>query len=190
LRLLDPDPQRAEEKLLRLRLKIVAYLERRKVPWAVAEELAQEAILAVVQRLEAAGDGPEGIQSVEKYIWGISKNFLMQHWKTPDEKGMSFDPDAHGRLATGGADDGMAEKEFEQRREVCVERCLAQVPPVDRVAFLEYVQLEKHDRERREALAARLGVSRDTLYVKMHRLRATLETCCLKCMREYGYELR
>ncbi|MET0622780.1 MAG: hypothetical protein ABW250_07365, partial [Pyrinomonadaceae bacterium] len=151
--------------MLRLRLKIIAYLERRRVPWAVAEELAQEAILAVVQRLEAEGDGAEGIQSVEKYIWGISKNFLMQHWKTPDEKGMSLDPDAHGRPVAGGADGGMAEKEFEQHREVCVGRCLAQVPPVERAAFLEYVQLEKHDRERREALAARLGVSRDNRYV-------------------------
>ncbi len=190
LRRLDPDPGLAEEKLLRLRRRIIAYLERRNVPTAVAEELVQEAIFVVWQKLEAGGAKPEEIQSIEKYIWGVSRIFLKQHWRLPEEKGEPLDPDVHGRPRPGGVRGPEGEKEFEQIREECVTECLQEVPPKERAAFLEYAQLEKRDEKRTEELAESLGISRDYFYVKMHRLRKKLEECCLTCLKRHGYDLK
>ncbi|HEX8000893.1 MAG TPA: sigma-70 family RNA polymerase sigma factor [Pyrinomonadaceae bacterium] len=190
LRRLDPDPGLAEEKLLRLRQRIIAYLERRNVPSAVAEELVQEAILIVLQQLEAERPRSEEIQSIEKYIWGITKIYLKQHWRVPDEKGEPLDPEVHGRPRPGGVRGGAEEKEFEQLREECVRHCLQEVPPEERDAFVEYAQLEKRDEKRTEELAERLGISRNYFYLRMHRLRKKLEECCLTCLKRHGYDLK
>ena len=68
-------------------------------------------------------------------------------------------------------------------REDCLHRCLQELSSDRRELILAYYAKEKQAKiDHRTELARRLGISVETLRVKVHRIRLTLEQCIERCL--------
>ena len=74
LRLLDPDPSAASEKLRRLRARLVRYFEWNQC--SSPEDLAQESLMRCIRRL-SEGQQVYAADPVS-YIFGFAKTVLME----------------------------------------------------------------------------------------------------------------
>jgi DNA-directed RNA polymerase specialized sigma24 family protein len=68
----------------------------------------------------------------------------------------------------------------------CLEHCLGCLSEEDREVITEYYRYKKPEKiDCRKRLAAKLGISLNTLRVKTHRQRMNLEACVEKCLARY-----
>lgn len=78
---------------------------------------------------------------------------------------------------------GHAENETAAMREDCLHRCLQQLDKDRRELILAYYAKEKQAKiDHRTELAKQLGTSVETLRVRAHRIRLTLEQCIERCL--------
>lgn len=172
LAFLDEDRNRAGEKYQEIRSRLVKLFECRGV--ASAEDAADETMDRVARRL-AEGEQIRAANPAA-YFHGVARNVLREHWAARD------------RLAAARPlPDELAEPqqpdEEADRRLACLERCLAELPPETRSLIVAYYRRREGSKaEARVALAARLGVSPNALWIRAHRIRTRLEECVRKCL--------
>ena len=78
--------------------------------------------------------------------------------------------------------DPAAQYELEQTH-VCLDACLARLPADDRATLEEYYRGQGRERSlNRQRMASALGLSLGPLRVRVHRIRARLETCVQECL--------
>ncbi|MDX6528435.1 MAG: hypothetical protein QOH41_725 [Blastocatellia bacterium] len=134
-----------------------------------AEDLAH----SVIERMfkKACYDGLElPISQVSFYSFGIAKNVWQEHRRKLhllSKQQVSLET-GHPRFVLVGP-----EQERDEREDLLfdiLDECMAKLSDRDKDLILSY-----YDREKRNALAADYSVSRETLRVRVHRIRQQLE---------------
>ena len=174
---LHPERDRAGEAYERIRRRLVKFFEWRGARFP--EDLGDETLDRVMRRL-AEG---EQIRSADPltYCYGVARNVLREWWEQERRAPQAVEVE---RIA---APPGPSAETLErERRLACLERCVERLAPETRRLVMEYYQ-DPRGRAKilgRQALARGLGVKAGTLRLRMHRLRADLEVCVRRCLRE------
>jgi len=172
---LDPDRERAGEKYESIRLRLVKLFECRGAP--LPEESADETMDRVARRL-AAG---ERIHSAEPaaYFYGVARNVLREVWARQRERRAG--PEL---VLAAPPTDLEKDPEDVESRAACLGKCLATLPLDTRRLVMDYYGQGVGARKiaGRKDLAARLGISTNTLWVRAHRARSRLERCVRECL--------
>jgi DNA-directed RNA polymerase specialized sigma24 family protein len=170
---LDPDRDKAGEKYEYIRVKLLKYFQ-----WCgsdVPDMDADETINRVARRIEEGAN----VYNLNGYIYGVAKLISTESLKRRNRK-QELDAGYLVELSTVGVD-----AELAQCQE-CLERCLGRLSNADRELITEYYKYEKAERIIcRKRLAARLGMSVNTLRVRTHRQRLNLEACVEECLGRY-----
>ena len=168
----DPERERAGEKYQEIRANLVRFFEWRGV--ATSEEGADEVLNRVAGKL-ARG---ETFEDLPKYCLGVARMLLFEMWKEQAARLKAI-----GELSQVQAvsrDEGETERRLE-----CLRSCLSELRPDGRALIIEYYRGERGAKiENRRLLAARLGVTINTLRMQALRLREKLQLCVKNCSKE------
>lgn len=169
---LDSDRQCAAEKYEQLHRKLRKFFEIHR--GAAAEDLADETINRVTRKLE---DGLE-IQNIAGYTAGVARMILKETLKD-----LSKNTELRDVASTVPTDlDSTARLEKQLQ---CLEGCLETLPVETRRLIMEYYELRKQAKiDHRKALAEELGIPPNALRIRVHRVRAQLEECVIRCLRK------
>jgi RNA polymerase sigma factor (sigma-70 family) len=81
------------------------------------------------------------------------------------------------------APDTSTDDEMARMREDCLNSCLQDLEPEKKELILSYYARDKQAKiDHRSEMARKLGISVETLRVRVHRLRVTIETCIERCL--------
>jgi DNA-directed RNA polymerase specialized sigma24 family protein len=167
---LDSDREKAGEKYEHIRLKLLKYFQ-----WCGSEVPdidADETINRVTRRIYEGQD----VYNLTGYVYGVAKLVHTESLKRRNQR-RALDEGSLIELASRGVEIEVA------NYEECLERCLGCLSDDDREVITEYYRYRKTAKiDCRKRLAARLGISVNTLRVKMHRQRMNLEACVEKCL--------
>ena len=172
---LDRDRDKAGEKYENIRLKLLKYFQ-----WCgsdVPDIDADETINRVTRRIY---EGQE-VYNLTGYIYGVAKLVYVESLKRRNRR-QELDEKSFIELSSIGVEVEVA------NYQECLERCLGRLSDEDREVITEYYRYKKIEKINcRKRLAARLGISLNTLRVKMHRQRMNLEACVEKCRARHEY---
>jgi DNA-directed RNA polymerase specialized sigma24 family protein len=170
---LDRDRDKAGEKYEHIRVKLLKYFQ-----WCGSDAPdidADETINRVTRRLYEGED----VYNLTGYIYGVAKLVHTESLKRRNQV-RALDEGSLIELSSVGVEAHVA------NYQECLERCLGRLTDDDREVITEYYRYQKTDKvDCRKRLAARLGISLNTLRVKMHRQRLNLEACVEKCLARY-----
>jgi DNA-directed RNA polymerase specialized sigma24 family protein len=170
LAILDRDREKAGEKYEYIRLKLLKYFEWRGSD--VPDIDADETINRVTRRIYEG----QNVYNLTGYIYAVAKLVYSESLKQQNRRRMLND------ISFNELSSIEAEIEVANYQE-CMEGCLGYLSDEDREVIIEYYRYNKTEKiDCRKQLAARLGVSPNTLRVKMHRHRINLEACVEKCL--------
>jgi RNA polymerase sigma factor (sigma-70 family) len=111
------------------------------------------------------------------FFYGVARNLVKEYQK----KIKSYVPIEDIELPMSPPQE--AEEESSEMREDCLRSCLQKLTSEKRDLVLAYYAKEKQAKiDHRIEMARQLGVSTETLRVRMHRIRATLEECIKHCL--------
>ena len=164
---LDPDRQEAGRKYEVIRQKLIRIFTYRGC--SDVEDLTDITIDRVVRKIQEIIDTYVGDPAL--YFYGVARNVCKERCKKK--------PPPPVPPPTG---DSTEEKEM---RHNCLERCLDKLTPETRQMVLDYYRGDKTAKiELRKEMAERLGINPNALRIRVHRIRATLQECLLKCLEE------
>jgi len=169
---LDGDRDRAGRRYETVRLGLIKMFTGRGC--AAAEDLADETINRVARKLPEVRATYVG--SPEKYFYGVAKMLYHEH-RRRTEKLVPLPDNLPGRAG----DDRHDELTY-----VCLESCIQKLPPDQRELLRRYHQETANPAAQRKMLAARLGITRNALNVRVFRIVSRLEACVKKCVRRGG----
>jgi DNA-directed RNA polymerase specialized sigma24 family protein len=168
---LDPDRERAADKLLLLRRKLLKFFAWNQAP--IPEDLVDEALDRVARRLHEGDTVRQG--DIGAYVHGFARIVLRESWSRPrllrvPTTALSAAPDAEEAVA--------------EKRSRCLDLCLARLPPESRRLLFAYYQAENGAAKiaSHRQLAGELGLSAGNLRLRLHRLRVVLERCVRSCL--------
>ena len=170
---LDRDRDKAGQKYEDIRLKLLKYFQ-----WCGSDMPdidADETINRVTRRIYEGED----VYNLTGYIYGVAK---LVHAESLKQRNLrrALDEGSLIELSSIGIEVDVA------NYQACLERCLGRLSDEDREIITEYYRYKKTEKiDCRKRLAARLGISLNTLRVKMHRQRMNLEACVEKCIARY-----
>lgn len=162
---LDNDRDRAGERYEQIRWRLITIFAARNC--AVPEELADETIDRVARRvadIEASYVGDKAL-----YFFGVANNVHHEYLKkpTPPENAVAMDE---------GDDDP-------ERRHFCLDQCLGKLPVDTREMILRYYSQEKQAKiELHKAMAGEMGITINTLRLRVLRLKEKLQPCVKRCL--------
>jgi DNA-directed RNA polymerase specialized sigma24 family protein len=165
---LDADQAAAAKKYEQTRHALIKFFETRGCH--TAEEQADQTIDRVARRV---AEGVElTVNEPVAYFYGVARHVLQEYHRRPhssSEAALHVPDDAEAR----------------HRRYDCMGRCLDELPLESRALLVAYCSVNKRDKEQvRRSLADKLGVSLNTLRIRVHRLREHLGRCVRGCMEE------
>jgi DNA-directed RNA polymerase specialized sigma24 family protein len=133
-----------------------------------AEEMADDTFNRVTLKIEELSKNYVGDPAL--YFYGVAqKVFLESLRKRPSALPPPAPPNS---------------EEIEQEYQ-CLERCLEQLPLIDRQLVLEYYQNDKREKiDRRKEMARRMGIAQNALRIRTHRIRLILQGCVQKCLEQ------
>lgn len=170
LAMLDRDRDKAGQEYESIRLQLLKYFE-----WGGSDEPdidTDETLNRVTRRL----DEGQVIHNVRSYIYGVAKLVHAESLKRRHRK-QELDKASLIHFSPMVVDSEAAKYQH------CLDRCLSHLSDEDRQILTEYYRYEKTEKiTTRKLLAARLGISCNTLRVRMHRQRSILEACVDKCL--------
>lgn len=174
---LSPEPERAGAAYEELRQMTVKFLECRGV--AFAEEVADEVFNRVARRV---ADG-EVIENLPGYCFSVARFVLLEYSRSPEQRRVELD-ELPPLAAPERADD-------EDARLACLRSCLQLLPADSRALLIEYYQDTKRAKiDVRQAIATRLGITRNALSNRMVRLRTQLENCINRCVKKNAAQIQ
>jgi RNA polymerase sigma factor (sigma-70 family) len=169
---LDPDRDRAGRKYEEIREALINIFSWRGC--YDAEDLADEAITRVTYKVVEVAKGYEGDPAL--YIYAVARNML---WEVTRREQARASPETIEEMVEPRSAD--EDDDFDQEYE-CLEECLLELPAGDRELVLLYYQQEKPKIVYRKDLGRRLRMAPNNLRVKVHRIRASLHACIVKCL--------
>jgi len=169
---LDRDRDRAADKYEELRRLLIKFFEWRGAPFP--DEHADETFDRVSRKL----DPSVPIANIGGYCYEVARLVCLEALKGRDSRSVSIDTMAMPAIAAPAV-----EPTGPAARLACLESCLDVLPRESRGLILEYYRDDGRVRiDRRKALAARLGVPRETLANRAQRVRDRLERCVSECV--------
>lgn len=172
-----------------LRKKLVLYFAGRSM--SPAEDYADDVILRALTKISEG----EEVEDINKYVFGIAKFVRMEAFREP--KKVSLDPSGFipdeseenkpGRRLPQQLVVGPHEIAEDPEDKVCLRKCLAVLEEHKRnmlVGFYKIKGTDKNHKEQRKQLANDNGMSTDTLYTNICRLRKRVGDCVGKCLEE------
>lgn len=175
VRLDSEDARQAAEKYQELRMKLIRLFVWRGGSATDADLLADETIDRVALKLESGVE----IQSLHAYAAQVSRFVWFEHFRRPRETGLD---------ETDASKIPVSPEVFEKSnlRLECMQKCLQEIVPnaSDRTLLLNYYDSDDAEKNkvRRKSLAERLGLSINTLKVRVCRLREKVEICTRACL--------
>jgi len=171
---LDADRDEAARKYERIRQALIQIFVWRN--FSNAEDLADETIDRVAKRVGEIAPHYTGDPAL--YFHGVAKMMMLEQAR--DEKLIT---PLEARLPYLAADEDAEEinVKFE-----CLSKCLDELPLRSRELVVKYYRKERQRKiDDRKAMAARLGITANSLRVRVHRLRADLESCVEECINAH-----
>ena len=113
------------------------------------------------------------------YFHGVAKKLILENLR--HEKLQVPLPD----LQSAESDPLSEEEDDAECRYECLKQCMQELSPENREIIMVYYMNDKRAKiDERKALARRIEVSVNTLRVRVHRIRATLEQCINRCLEQ------
>jgi RNA polymerase sigma factor (sigma-70 family) len=163
---LDADRDRAGEKYEEIRCKLIRIFAHRGCP--IAEELTDEAINRVSRRLPEIAGTYVGDPAL--YFYGVAQNVYKEHIKKKPEVKPLPPPNLPEEI---------------ERNYACLDHCMEGLDAVSRDLILKYYQQEKRAKiDHRKEVADRLGISLNSLRMRVHRIKAILQQCVGECLKQ------
>jgi RNA polymerase sigma factor (sigma-70 family) len=168
--LLDPDRDRAGERYLLLRLKLIEYFRSRTC--LSADELADETLNRLARKI---GEGEE-IRDVSRYSYGLARWVWMEYRRRPEVKNVTLDDLA---VSPSVFQESLVQKE----RDRCFRHCLRELPAKEREIVIAYWDHEDQPhRDARREMAEKLGISLVALRIRVSRIKEKLQKCFSDCV--------
>lgn len=171
LAILHKDRDKAGEKYENIRFRLLKYFQ-----WCGSDAPdidVDETINRVTRRIAEGAN----VYNLNGYLYGVAK---LVHTESLRRRNSNEQLDEHLELPAGAVDPELAECHK------CLQRCLGYLSDEDREIITEYYKYDKVERiTGRKRLAAKLGVSLNTLRVKTYRQRVNLEACVGECLGRY-----
>ena len=166
LRWLDPDRDRAGEKYVKIRFRLVRIFSARGC--CTPEDLADQTLNVVTSKIDWLIENYVGDPAL--YFYGVAKNIYREYLKkNPRPPVPPPDPTPPELDETCGY----------------LEECLNQQPPADRDVALRYQEGEKHEKiKNRKKLAEELKITLNALRIRVCHIHSRLRTCIEALMRE------
>ena len=162
LKWLDPDPERAAEKLNHTRAALVKMFISRGC--FEAEEAADETIDRVAKKLKDIIDNYEGDPA--RYFHGVAKYVLLECLKPIGPPPIIPEPDP-----------------FPEQQVQCLEECMEKLSPDARYKVREYHRFDGREKiNHREKLAKDYGLTLTALRIQVHRILKRLKPCVTECI--------
>lgn len=165
---LDADKIAAAKKYEQTRRALIKYFESRGCH--TPEDQADRTIDRVAKRIDEGA--AVWVDEPAMYFYGVAKHVLQEYYRRKSGSWNSalYVPD---------------DAESLHRRFDCMGRCFDALAAESRELLADYCGSEKREKERaRRRLAETLGVSLNTLRLRVHRLREQLARCVRGCMQE------
>src|SRR5215510_4105046 len=173
LAVLDPDPETAGVKYEQLRHKLIRFFEWRGS--FISDELADETLNRLARKID---EGEEIEKNVFALSLGIARFVLMETLKRPGNRRAEMK-----ELVMVATQSVLLEEDVDPWV-VCLRECLRSVSEENQELIIEYYQDEGRARiNDRKMLAARLGISPNTLFSRAKRTRDKLEECVTRCVK-------
>lgn len=177
---LDADRERAGEKYQHIHQALIQILVWRGC--IDAEAWADEVVDRVVEKLPELVTGYKGDPAL--YFYGVAKRAAnecrRQQLKSEPIESVPNLP------APDAADEAEAETPPSPLSE-CTAECMASLKRAERKLLLGYYRWRGQKKiDAHRDLAAKLGLKRGALRVKVHRARAKLDKCIFECMKRAG----
>ena len=110
------------------------------------------------------------------FFYGVARNLIKESRKRAKKEVPLEDSDLPALEAA-------VEDESVTRREECLNACLQRLSAEERELILRYYAKDKQAKiDHRAELARQLGISIETLRVRVYRIRGTMETCIERCL--------
>ena len=172
---LGEDRERAGEKYLEIRGKLIRFFEWRGCPFP--EDHADVTVNRVAKRVSEG----EEILNPMAYFIGVARLLVLEILKA-----RAKETQALNEMATSNVEYVDYSSDSEARIE-CLRKCLVVLSPDNRELILQYYQGDKGEKiENRKKLTERLGVSVNTLRMRTLRLRERLLSCVENCVNSIG----
>jgi DNA-directed RNA polymerase specialized sigma24 family protein len=173
---LSPNREEAGEKYESIRAGLIRFFSFKGC--GNAEDLTDETINRVARKLSKL-DLTTGFQPIS-FFYGFASKIYLEYRKKVQQSQVEFKPNIHSDLKKTG----QTEKIIEDRHQ-CLDKCLEQVSPQDKNLAIQYFSKEKSAKfEHRRNLAAEMGLSINTMQVRIYRLKSVLRDCVENCLKE------
>lgn len=181
---LDPNQDRAGEKYEAIRRRLITFFlcYGSQAP----EEDADETIDRVARRI-AAG---EQVQAPDpySYLHGVARIVMKEVWRNTKRLERALEEmseDCHPVVDPSADGDAQQRRLSAEQLFECMQHCLRCLPPESRQLLVTYHQGARRERiNNRRMLAQQLGISMNTLRIRVYRLRQDLEACAEKCLEK------
>ena len=160
---LDVDPRQAGAKYEQIQRTLIRTFATREC--ADPEGLADETINRVISKLPEIVDTYTGPK--ELYFYSVAK-LILKEYKRKSQKTLSISPVEPEKVP----------EKIPESYYFCLEECLGKLPQADRDMILEYYNESKQAKiDSRKLLAEKLGISVETLRMRVTRIKRKLKIC-------------
>ena len=173
---LDEGTDTQGERYLEIRDRLAHYFARRGC--LRPDDLADETLNRVARRLEETGAIEDVVPA--RYCYIVAKFVLLESYRQrARESDVAWSDTAVDVADPATTQDTTGSRE---RTLACLERCLEACTPAERQLILDYYRTPTGKAsEQRKALAARLGLTANSLTIRASRIRSRLEGCVRAC---------
>lgn len=172
---LDIDREVAGTKYEEIRQSLIKILTWNRC--AEAEDMADEVINRVAERLPELLPVYKGDPAL--YFYGVARKILFEY-RARERQYVPLDEINSPKIApTQGQEDDL------ELMHDCLERCLQELSPKNREMIMAYYLRDKQAKiDNRREIAEQAGIAINTLRVRVYRIRATLEQCIERCLKQ------
>ena len=169
---LDQDQEQAGLVYEKIRWRLITIFAARGC--AVPEELADETIDRVARRVSEIEPGYTGDKAL--YFFGVANNVHHEYLKRPQPPAQQDEPI-----------DGQHDRDEQERLHQCLEQCLRKLSEDSRQMLLRYYSQEKQAKiHLHKEMAEKLGITINTLRLRVLRMKEKLQPCIERCLERTG----
>lgn len=166
LAVLDSNRERAGQKYEELRNRLVKFFEWRACQFA--DDLADETLDRMIRKI----DQGEQINDYVNYSYGVARLLYLEAVKKQNKEQAVI------------INMPVIEEPTEDSQLDCLETCLQKLSETSRTMILHYYRDDKQAKiDYRKKLAEKFNISLNAMRIKTLRIRAKLEECVFKCLK-------
>lgn len=169
---LDPDREVAGQKYEAIRVRLIKIFHCRGCP--IAEDLADATFDRVASKLSDIGETYVGAPAL--YCYGVAGKIYLEYGRRARLELPLPDDLAETEIAADGV--GLTQD--------CLARCMELLSMRNRELIMAYYGYERKGRDklaRRKALAEKLGIGHNAMWIRAHRIRGILKSCVEQCLQ-------